>query len=132
MFVLLCLVSCSPVKPDTATKSVVEVGATVREAMEIAKKKAKAGEFDYIIDNMLAKEFADAMIEKYGAANWREKLRKDKLESLPYYFGWLKNCKVRTSGDKVFLMGQHGCYAVYVKVRGGYLLLDLGQRLTSM
>ena len=124
--------SCSPVTPETPAKSVVEVGATVTEAMEIATKKAKAREYDYIIDNMLAKEFTDKLIDKYGAANWREKLRKEKLENLPYYFGWLKKCTIETFGDKVFITGQHGCYAEYVKAENGYLLLGFGQRLTSM
>jgi len=32
LFVLLCLVSCSPVMPDMSAKPVVEFGATVREA----------------------------------------------------------------------------------------------------
>jgi|GEM_PF-2758074 len=32
LFVLLCLVSCSPVTPDMSAKPVVEFGATVREA----------------------------------------------------------------------------------------------------
>ena len=103
-----------------------------KQAMEIAQRKAKAGQYAYIIDHMLAREFADKMIEEYGAANWRKAFQKDRLERLPYYFGWLKNCKVKTDGGKVFLSGEHGCYAEYVRVEGVYLIAGFGQRLTSM
>ena len=126
---LFCITSCATVKP---VKPTVEVGATAKEAMAIARKKAKAGEYDYIMDHMLSKELVNNLVRKHGAEKWRAAFKKEKLERLPYYFGWLKNCKVKTSGEKVFLSGQHGCYAEYVKVAGGYLLLDFGQRLTSM
>jgi len=126
---LSCMTSCATVKP---VKPAVEIGATAKEAMAIARKKAKAGEYDYIMDHMLSKELVGDMIRKHGAEKWRAAFKKERLERLPYYFGWLKNGTVKTSGEKVFLSGQHGCYAEYVKVGSVYLIVDFGQRFTSM
>lgn len=126
---LFCIISCAPVQTKKPT---VEVGSTVKEAMAIAQQKAKARQYDYIIDHMLAQELVDKMIGKYGAEHWKKKFQEDRLSSLRYYFGWLKKHRVRTSGDKIIVMGQHGCYAVFVKVKGKCLILDFGQRIKSM
>jgi len=47
---LFCVTSCAPVQP---AKPAVEIGATVTEAVAIARKKAKSGRYDYIMDHML-------------------------------------------------------------------------------
>ena len=123
---LFCIASCA------SLETTGEVAVTWAQAVKIARQKAKAGEYAYIMDNMLAQEFVDKMIGKYGTADWRKEFQEGELARLPFYFGWLEKCEVKTSGDKVFLRGQHGCYAVFLKVKGRYLILDFGQRITSM
>lgn len=124
--ILFCASSCA------TQKGTREELSTWQQARDSLLLKAKAQEYDYIIDNMLARGLVDAMISKHGADNWRGELQKNRLESLPFYFRWLKNCDVRTTGGKVFLTGQAGCYAAFVNVEGRYLLLDVGQHITSM
>ena len=106
--------------------------STWEQTMETALLKAKAQEFNYIIDHLLSQGLVDTMIDKYGTDNWKEEFKKKHLRYLPYYFGWLKDCKVEISGDKVFLTGQHDCYTTFINVKDQYLLFDFGQRITSM
>ncbi|MBT3198817.1 MAG: hypothetical protein HN350_02780 [Phycisphaerales bacterium] len=137
-----CQVSCTSAGPGKlvelarpapeSTKPVIRTGATIKEAMSIARAKAKSGEYDFIIDNMLSEECINDVIRKFGKDKWREKIKQEGLKRLPYYYGWMKNPSARTFGDKTILTGQHGCYAEYVKVGDAYLIVDFGQRLTSM
>lgn len=118
-------------KPAPSPKSGID-GMTLKGTMAFAVKKAKAGQYDYIMDNLLSKECVNDLTRKYGKDKWREKFLKDKLESLPYYFGWLKKANIRTFGDKTVLTGGPKCHAEYVKVGGRYLIVNFGQCLTSM
>lgn len=106
--------------------------STWEQTMNTAILKAKALDYNYIIDHLLAQDLVDTMTNKYGTEHWKEVFQKKHLRYLLYYFGWLKDCKVEISGDKVFLIGQHGCYTIFINVNGRYLLFDFGQRITSM
>ena len=86
----------------------------------------------YIIDHLLSKGLLAAARKRYGEENWRQKLRKDRLELLPYYFGWMEKRTVKVKGNRVSLKGQHGCYAEFIQVGSKYFLHDFGQRITSM
>ena len=140
--VLFCMVSCTirrsaetagQVEPPARTqKPKVIIGSTIKEAMAIARTKAKAGEYDFIMDHMLSKELINGLIRKHGVEKWRAEFKEGELKQLPYYFGWLKSCGSRTFGNKTILTGQHGCYAEYVKVGDVYLIVTFGQRITSM
>ena len=105
---------------------------TWESAMQISMLKAEKGEYSYICNNLLAPTLVDTLIKRHGVANWKKEFQKQKLESLAFYFGWLENCEVSIVEDKVFLSGRHGCYATFINVKGRHLLLDLGQRITSM
>ena len=124
--VLFCTTSCATRGRTNDNLS------TWQQSMKVLQLKAKAREYDYIIDNLLGRELVDLMIARHGKDNWRARLRESKLESLPFYFGWLKNCDVRNEGNKVILTGEAGCHATFINVEGRYLLLDVGQKITSM
>lgn len=106
--------------------------ATWEQAMAAALARAKAGDSAYIIDHMLAPAFVDKLVAKYGKQNWKKKFHEDKLGSLGYYYGWLENGRVKTSGDTTVVRGRHGCYAKFIKIDGKYYVGDFGQNLSSM
>jgi hypothetical protein len=106
--------------------------ATWQQAMRSALARTEAGDHVHIIEHMLAPEFVDALVAKHGADTWKQQFRKDKLESIAYYYGWLKRARVATSGSRTVVRGEHGCYATFVLVDGEYLLGDFGQVLSSM
>ena len=106
--------------------------ATWQQAMTVLRLRAKAQDYGYITDNLLAPELVKAQKAEHGEDSWRTNLQKDMLENLPFYFGWLKNCDVRRYGNKTYLSGEAGCYATFIEVENRYLLLDAGQHITSM
>ncbi|MBL7133474.1 MAG: PQQ-like beta-propeller repeat protein [Phycisphaerae bacterium] len=105
---------------------------TWKQAMDVALARAKAGDFAYITNNMLAPTFVDVLVARYGKQHWKKKFLEDKLKSLSYYYGWLENPRVETSGDTTVIRGRHGCYATFIKIHGKYALGDFGQNLSSM
>jgi hypothetical protein len=106
-------------------------GMTLAETMRFARNKAKAGQYDYIIDNLLSKECKADMARKHGADKWRDKCREN-LKTLPFYFDWMKKHSVRVFGDKIIVTGQHACHAEYVKVGDSYMIVNFGQQVSSM
>jgi len=116
--------------PEDKTPA-VNIGSTLTEAMAIARAKAKAREYDFIIDHMLAKECKADMARKYGPDKWKDKCREN-LTRLPFYFGWMKKHSVREFGDKIIVTGEHGCHAEYLKVGDSYMIVNFGQHINSM
>lgn len=127
LLITLALVTSCDNKEDTRIDL-----TTWEKTRDIALLKVKANEYDFIVDHLISEGLADAMIEKYGEVNWKTEFQKKNLKLLPYYFGWLKDCTIEISDDKVILTGQHGCYAIFINVNGSYLFLDFGQHITSM
>lgn len=101
-------------------------------AITLVREKAKAKEYSYILNYLIAPALKQMLIEKYGRSDWKQSFRKEKLESLSLYLEWLTDCKVKHAENKVYITGQHGCYATFINIDGEYLLLDFGQRITSM
>lgn len=126
LVILFIAASCENTKKPALDLS------TWQKTRDIALEKAKAADYDFIIDHLVSQEMIDAMIEQYGAENWRAEFQSRNLRSLSYYFGWMNNPTVETSGDRVYLVGQHDCHASFINVDGRYLFLDFGQRITSM
>ncbi|MBL7114783.1 MAG: hypothetical protein ISS35_03380 [Kiritimatiellae bacterium] len=106
--------------------------ATWQQAQASIEQSARAGEYQAIAEQFLAPELIQQLIRKHGEDGWIHTYQKETLESIPFYFKWLKNSDVERSGDNVLLRGQHGCYATFVNVDGRYYLLDVGQHITSM
>jgi len=106
--------------------------ATWEQTMELAVVKAKAGDYDFIMDHLLAPESVESLVKKYGADKWRTEYPRKQLRYLAYYFEWLKKREFRVEGDKVFLKGEAECYATFLNVDGNCYLLNFGQRITSM
>lgn len=103
------------------------------DAFSLAMAKAKAGEYDYMLDHMLAPSFVAKMEKAYGKGAWREKCREKKLRKLPYFYGWCRKKRtVKVDGDKVVVNGEHGCYAMFYRIDGVFLLGDFGQTIRSM
>jgi len=122
---LICLQLLAPTgspKPPT----------TWKQAMAAARAKANAGDFAHITDHMLAPAFVETLVAKYGKQHWKKKFQDNTLKNLSYYFGWLENGQVRTSGKTTVIRGQHGCYATFIKIDGKVVLGDFGQTLSSM
>jgi len=117
-------------KTPSAPKSDIS-GMTLAETMTFARNKAKAGRYDYIIDNLLSKECKADMARKHGADKWRDKCREN-LKTLPFYFDWMKKHSVRVFGNKIIVTGQHACHAEYVKVGDSYMIVNFGQQVSSM
>lgn len=107
------------------------IGESWQNTMKIIKLKTDEKKYDFILDNLLAPEYIKVLKKKYGN-DWRESFKKEKLSSLSYYFGWLKNAQVSKIKNKVTLKGQHGCFAVFTKTGKRWLLNDFGQNLFSM
>ena len=105
---------------------------TWKQAMDAALARAKAGDFAHITDHMLAPAFVDKLIVRYGKQHWKRKFHDDRLRSLGYYYGWLENGRVETSGDTTVIRGRHGCYASFIRIDGKYFLGDFGQNISSM
>ena len=105
---------------------------TWQQAMAAALARAKADDTDYIADHMLAPAYVQTLIAKYGKDDWKAKFKKDKLTHLPYYYGWLENPRITTSGDTTTIRGAHGCYATFITIKGKVRLGDFGQSLSSM
>ncbi len=106
--------------------------ATWEESMAIALEHATAHEYAFIIDHMLAPECMEKLAVRYGKDTWKETFRQEKLEKLPYYYGWLKKRQFTTESNKTIVVGQYGCWAIFVNVNGRFLLGDFGQEITSM
>ena len=122
----LCLLSC-------VDSSKTELRLTTwQQTRDTALQMVESAEYDFIIDHLISDELANMMINKHGESKWKMKLKNEKLTHLPFFFGWLKKCKVKIIGEKVFLTGKHGCYAIFQRVGEKYLLLDIGQHITSM
>ena len=117
-------------KPAPAPKSNIS-GMTLKETMALATKKAKAKQYDYIIDHLLSKECKTDMARKHGADKWKDKCREN-LKTLPFYFGWMKKHSTRVFGDKIIVTGEHGCHAEYLKVGDSYMIVNFGQHISSM
>lgn len=123
---LLALTSC------TTQRIGRNPSTTWEQAMSVAVAKARAKEYSYIINNMLAPEFKDKLIKKHGEKNWKKKFTEEQLKQLPYYYGWLKGGKVETKITRTLVQGQFGCYASFIKIDGKYFLCDFGQNVSSM
>ncbi|OGV61925.1 MAG: hypothetical protein A2283_18575 [Lentisphaerae bacterium RIFOXYA12_FULL_48_11] len=122
---ILCLSSC-------VTGEIGRNPATSWEqAVALATEKAKTKKYSCIINNMLAPEYTDNLKAEYGA-DWKKIFQKNKLEKLPYYYGWLKGGKVITQGNQTLILGQFGCYANFTRIDGKYFIADFGQNITSM
>jgi len=121
----LCLTSC-------ITGEIVRNPATSWEtAVSIATEKAKKRHYKHIIHNMLAPEYANNLQAEYGT-DWEKIFQKNKLEQLPYFYGWLKGGKVISQGNQTLIQGQFGCYANFTRIDGKYFIADFGQNITSM
>jgi len=105
---------------------------TWQQAMAAALAKADAGDHDHIIDHMLAPALVEKLVARYGKDNWKTKFLTDKLKSLGYYYGWLANGQVETSGGTTVIHGKHGCYATFITIDGKVYLGDFGQSVSSM
>ncbi len=108
------------------------VPTTWKQAMAAAAAKAKAGDFDYICDHMLAPAYVKTLTAKYGKVDWKTKFHHENLRSLTYYYGWLENPRVKTTGDTTVITGRHGCYATFITIDGKVYLGEFGQSLSSM
>ena len=126
-FILMALL-CGCVLMHNANKC----PSSWEQTMEVAAAKAKAEDYDFIMDHLLAPELVESAVKKYGADKWRAEYPRKQLRYLAYYFGWLKKREVRIEGDKVFLKGEAECYATFIKVDGRFYILDFGQRIISM
>jgi len=126
MVMCICLTSCTG-----STIASLDL-TTWQHTRDLAVQKAKAREYNFIIEHLIATGLADRMIQKYGESNWKTEITEQMLKSLPYYFSWLKKCTVKMENDRILLTGKHGCYAIFRKVGSRYLLLDVGQKLSSM
>ena len=128
LFILLlfCGISC--------VSTHIEKGApTWEQAMQTARSKAEANEYDDIIENLLAPEcVAKASAEHASAEGWQARYIDKHLKHLPYYFNWLLKREVQDKGNEVILTGEHGCFAHFLQVDGRWYLLDFGQHITSM
>lgn len=111
----LFLSSCATQKPGNC--------ATVEDFMAALVTRAKQGNSKYIINHMISSKLQADLIEGNNI---------DRLKSLPYYFGWLKDAMPQVNGREIRISGQHGCYAVFIKEDGRYFLHDFGQKITSM
>lgn len=104
---------------------------TWEQTVAFATEKANARKYSFIINNMLAPEYANNLTAEHGE-DWKKKFQKNKLEKLPYFYGWLKGGKVIKQGNQTLILGQFGCYANFIRINGKYLISDFGQNIRSM
>jgi hypothetical protein len=106
---------------------------TWENAMQTALARSESGDYRFIIDHLLAPEELERAAREFSDADgWERKYIERHLRHLPYYFGWLRDCKIEHKGDAVHLSGAHGAFAVFRQRDGRWYLLEFGQHIFSM